>query len=80
MSPGSMLNVLMHIIVIFVEIWKDHAEAMEISKLQQQFSDLKQWRLEEESRAAESESDSEETGSQEDLGMHNAFSLLEQED
>ncbi|XP_028410961.1 guanine nucleotide-binding protein-like 1 [Dendronephthya gigantea] len=65
------------------EIWKANPETKEIAKLQQQFSDLKQWRLDEAARAHESgssENTDEEIGSQEEIDMQNAFSLLQLED
>ncbi|CAB4005480.1 guanine nucleotide-binding -like 1 isoform X1 [Paramuricea clavata] len=63
------------------ETWKAHSETKDIAKLQQQFSDLKQWRLEEATREAESNSsEHEQTGSEEDVHVCNAFSLLEQDD
>ena len=62
-------------------MWKRHPETKEIEKLQQQFSDLKQWRLNEVSRETDSESENtdEETSSEEDVQTHNPFKLLEQE-
>ena len=65
------------------ELWKANPETKEIAKLQQQFSDLKQWRLEEAARAHESgssENTDEETGCEEEIDMQNAFSLLQLED
>jgi hypothetical protein len=64
-----------------IEIWKEHAETKIIAKLQQQFSDLKQWRMEEDARAVECDaSEEDDTESEDEIHIHNAFSLLQQDD
>ena len=62
-----------------IDSWKANPETKDIARLQLQYSDLKQWRLERAARTAESES-SERTSSEDDVHVQNTFSLLEQDD
>lgn len=59
-------------------------ETKEIAKLQQQFSDLKRWLLEEEAIAQSDRSSDENSNdsepSDEEVQVSNAFALLSQED
>ncbi|XP_046845261.1 guanine nucleotide-binding protein-like 1 isoform X2 [Xenia sp. Carnegie-2017] len=65
--------------------WKDHPETKEIAKLQQQFSDLKQWRLNENCTQCELERESsedtdEDSDTNNSLQMFNPYLLLQEED
>ena len=59
-------------------------DTKEIAKLQQQFSDLKQWKLEQEAVEHSSSSDQNNNGDEssdsKEVQISNAFSLLSQED
>lgn len=71
--------------VLFTDEWKDHPETKEIAKLQQQFSDLKQWRLNENCAQCELERESsedtdEDSDTDNSLQMFNPYLLLQQED
>lgn len=65
-------------------MWKEDMETKEIAKLQQQFSDLKRWLLEEEAIAQSDRSSDENSNdsepSDEEVQVSNAFALLSQED
>ena len=65
-------------------MWKEDTETKEIAKLQQQFSDLKRWLLEEEAIAQSDQSSDENSNdsepSDEEVEVSNAFALLSQED
>lgn len=65
-------------------MWREHMDTKEIAKLQQQFSDLKQWKLEQEAVEHSSSSDQNNNGDEssdsKEVQISNAFSLLSQED
>lgn len=75
--PSKILN----IVYAIIDIWKAKPETKDIAKLQQQYSDLKQWGVKRAARTAETKSseNTEGTSSEDDVHVQSTFSLLEQE-